>query len=91
MNEKIETIYFFCDSTYYGIFLLDRITRVVFMALEKGYIRGYIVLRLFFLSSYKSNFCENSYMYITVIDFVCVYLYVLYFSGSGRTNSLCCC
>lgn len=48
MNENIETIYFFCDSTCCGIFLLDRITGGVFMALGKGYIRGYMVLRLFF-------------------------------------------
>lgn len=48
MNEKIETIYFFCDSTCCGIFLLEGITRGVFMALGKGYFRGYIVLRLFF-------------------------------------------
>lgn len=48
MNEKIETIYFFCDATCCGIFLLEGITRGVFMALGKGYIRGYIVLRLFF-------------------------------------------
>lgn len=48
MNEKIETIYFFCDSTCCGIFLLDGITRGVFIALGKRYIRGYMVLRLFF-------------------------------------------
>lgn len=60
------------------------------MALGKGYIRGYIALKLFFLSSYKSNFHENSYMDITVIDFVCVYLYVLFIGGSGRDSSFCC-
>lgn len=48
MNENIETIYFFGDSTCCGIFLLDRMTGGVFMALGKGYIRGYMVLRLFF-------------------------------------------
>lgn len=48
MNENIETIYFFCDPTCCGIFLLDRITGGVFMALGKGYIRGCMVLRLFF-------------------------------------------
>jgi len=48
MNEEIESIYFFCDSTCCGVFLLDGITRGVFMASGKGYIRAYMVLRLFF-------------------------------------------
>lgn len=49
MNEKIETIYFYCDSTCCGIFLLDKMTISVFMALGKGYIRGYTFKAIFFL------------------------------------------
>lgn len=48
------------------------------MALGEGYIRGYIAVRLFFLSSYKSNFHENSYMDITVIEFLCVSVCIIH-------------
>jgi hypothetical protein len=68
-------------STCCGVFLLDRITRGVFIASGNEYIRGYMVLRLFFfLKSINQISMKNIYMYITAKEFLSVYVYISYFS-----------
>lgn len=47
MNKEMK-LFIFLGSTCCGIFLLDGITRGVFIVSGKEYIRGYMVLMLHF-------------------------------------------
>lgn len=49
MNKEMK-LFIFLGSTCCGIFLLDGVTRGVFIVSGKEYIRGYMVLMLYFFS-----------------------------------------
>lgn len=59
MNKEMK-LFIFLGSTCCGIFLLDGITRGVFIVSGKEYIRGYMVLMLhfFFLKVINQIFIE---------------------------------